>query len=169
MNAGLLLLAFVAFQRGLELIYARRNTRRLMARGAVEVAPRHYPVMVALHAAWLGGLFWLAPGRPAAPALILLYAIVQVGRLWVLFTLKDRWTTRIVVLPGAPLVREGPYRFVDHPNYIVAALEIALLPSVFGLWEYALLFTLANAALMAVRIPAEDRALRASGGRSPAP
>ncbi len=114
---------------------------------------------VALRAAWLGALWWLAPSRPIAPLWLALFFLIEIGRLWVLASLGERWTTRIIVLPDAPLVRRGPYRFVDHPNYLVVVAEILVLPLAFGLWRTALVFTLLNAVLLAVRIRAENRAL----------
>jgi methyltransferase len=160
MSAGIALLAFVTLQRLGELAWARRNTARLLARGAVEAAPEHYKLMVLMHGAWLLGLWLLASGRPVDPRWALIYAMLQAGRAWVLVSLGERWTTRILVLPGAPLVRRGPYRFMNHPNYVVVAAEIAVLPLAFGLAWYAAVFSLLNAAALAVRIPAEDRALR---------
>jgi methyltransferase len=154
------ILALVTVQRLGELILANRNTRRLLALGAKEFGRGHYPAMIALHVAWLGSLWLIAPGRAVNALLLALYLIVQLGRVWAVASLGDRWTTRIIVLPGAPLVRRGPYRFVRHPNYIVVSLEIALLPLVFGLWLQALIFTLLNAAMLAVRIRAENNALR---------
>jgi methyltransferase len=154
------LLAFVTVQRLAELVLAQRNTRRLLAQGAFEAAPEHYPLIVALHAAWLAGLWLLAPARPPDPWLVGVYALLQAGRLWVLATLGERWTTRIIVLPGAPLVQTGPYRFLSHPNYWVVAAEILVLPLVFGLAGFALLFTLLNAAALTIRIRAEEKALR---------
>jgi methyltransferase len=153
------LLTFVTVQRLAELVLARRNTRRLLARGAVEAAPEHYPLIVALHAAWLIGLWLLAP--PIAPDiyLVAIYLLQQVGRIWVLATLGERWTTRIIILPGAPLVQKGPYRFISHPNYWVVAAEILILPCVFGLFGFALVFTLLNAAILTIRIRAEGKAL----------
>lgn len=153
------ILAFVTLQRLGELVLARRNTARLLAGGAVERASGHYPYMVALHAAWLAGLWVLAPGRPANLALLATYAVLQVLRVWVLATLGPRWTTRILVLPGAPLVRRGPYRFLSHPNYLVVVGEIALLPLMFDLVWYAVLFSALNALVLAVRIRAENDAL----------
>ena len=153
------ILAFVTLQRLGELVLARHNTNRLLAAGAVERAPGHYPYMVALHAAWLAGLWPLAPGRPVDPLLLAAYAGLQVLRVWVLATLGPRWTTRILVLPGAPLVRAGPYRFLRHPNYVVVAGEMALLPLMFGLDWYALLFSALNALVLTVRIRAENAAL----------
>jgi len=153
------LLTFVTLQRLVELPIARANTKRLLAAGGHEVAPGHYPLLVALHASWLLTLWWLAPGRAINLALLALFALVEFGRFWVLRTLGTRWTTRIIVVPGEQLVASGPYRFVDHPNYWVVAAEIALLPLVFGLWPVALIFSLLNAAVLTIRIRAENRAL----------
>ena len=154
-----LLLALVTLQRLGELFLAAYNTRRLKARGAYEVAPGHYPLIVLLHAAWLAGLWWLAWDRPPNIPLGVLFLGLEALRVWVLTSLGDRWTTRIIILPGVPLVRRGPYRFIPHPNYAVVCAEIALLPLVFGLWAYALIFTTLNAAILFVRIRAENRAL----------
>jgi methyltransferase len=159
MTIGALILAFVTLQRLAELVIARRNTARLLARGAYEVAPGHYPLIVAVHTLWLAALWWLAPGKPIVWPLIALFAVLQAGRLWVLATLGERWTTRIILLPGAPLVASGPFRFVSHPNYLVVVGEIAVLPLAFGLWQVALVFTLLNAAVLAIRIRAENSAL----------
>lgn len=153
------LLLFVTAQRLGELVIARRNTSRLLAQGAFEAAPEHYKLMVLMHAAWLGGLWLLAPELPPNPLLVMVYALLQAARLWVLATLGERWTTRIIVLPGAPLVKSGPYRFVSHPNYWVVVAEIAVLPAVFGLYLFALVFTLLNAAILTIRIRAEEHAL----------
>jgi methyltransferase len=153
-------LAFVTLQRVGELVLARRNTQRLLARGAFEAAPEHYPLIVLVHAAWLLGLWILAPAIHPNPVLITVYGLLQVARLWVLATLGERWTTRIIVLPGAPLQRAGPYRFVSHPNYCVVAAEILLLPCAFGLIWFAAIFSLLNAAVLTIRIRAEERSLR---------
>ena len=153
------LLAFVTLQRLVELPVARANTVRLLAAGGREVAPGHYPLIVALHAGWLATLWWLAPGLPLHLGFLALFALIELARIWVLRTLGPRWTTRIIVVPGEQLVVRGPYRFVDHPNYVVVAGEIAVLPMVFGLWQVALLFSILNAALLTVRIRAESAAL----------
>ncbi len=150
----------VAAQRLGELAYARRNTKHLMAAGGVEHGARHYPLMVALHGGWLAALIALVP--PDAPpgwGLLGGYALLQVGRLWIIVSLGARWTTRVIALPGAPLVRRGPYRFLRHPNYLIVALEIPLLPLAFGAWQIALGFGAANLALLAHRIRVEARAL----------
>jgi methyltransferase len=162
MTAGAIILALVTLQRLSELVIARRNTNRLLARGAYEVAPGHYPLIVAVHACWLLTLWWLAPGKPVIWPLVALFVLLQLARLWVLATLGARWTTRIIVLPEAPLVRSGPYRFLSHPNYAVVVAEIAVLPLAFGLWEVALAFSLLNAAVLLIRIRAEGRALQPS-------
>ena len=159
MIAAILLLGFVTLQRLGELWLARRNTRRLLARGAHEVAPEHYPLIVLLHAAWLLGLWWLAWDDRVHPLWLGAYALLQVMRGWILGSLGERWTTRIIVLPGAPLVRRGPYRWLPHPNYLLVVGEIAVLPLVFGLEAYAVVFSLLNAAVLTVRIRAEHRAL----------
>jgi len=154
------ILAFVTLQRLAELAIARRNTRRLLARGAYQVGAGHYPLIVVLHGAWLAGLWWLALGRPLIWPFAAAYFLLQPLRLWVLASLGGRWTTRIIILPGAPLVRSGPFRLLRHPNYAIVVAEIALLPLAFGLWEMAVVFSLLNAAILAIRIRAEERALR---------
>jgi methyltransferase len=156
---NLVILVLVTAERLAELALARSNTKRLLAQGAREHASGHYPLIVALHAAWLGTLWWLAPSRPVDGFWLALFALLEVGRVWVLTSLGRRWTTRIIILPGAPLVQRGPYRFIDHPNYAVVVAEIAVLPLAFGLWRTAFVFSLLNAGLLAVRIREENRAL----------
>lgn len=162
MKLSILILALVTAQRLGELVVARRNTRALLARGGVERGAAHYPVIVSLHAAWLTGLWMLAWNRPASLPWLGAYGAIEVLRAWTLASLGARWTTRIIAVPGERLVRRGPYRFVPHPNYIVVCAEIAVLPLVFGLTAYALVFSLLNAAVLSVRIRAETAALRAS-------
>ena len=157
--AAVAILGFVTLQRLVELRLADRNSRRLLAEGAVEHGRGHYAFIVALHMLWLAALWWWAPGRPVDFPLLALFAFLQLGRIWVIATLGERWTTRIIVKPGAPLVRSGPYRLLNHPNYAIVTLEIAVLPLIFGLWEIALIFSLLNAAILAIRIRAENRAL----------
>lgn len=168
-----LLVALVAVQRLAELRVSRRHERALRARGAVEAGAGHYPVMVALHALFLvacAAEVWLLE-RPFVPwlgwpALAVLLA-AQGLRYWTLSTLGERWTTRVLVPPGEPPVTAGPFRFVRHPNYLAVALEIAALPLIHTAWLTALLFSLANAALLRVRIGVEERAL-SEGVRSSA-
>lgn len=157
------ILGLVTLQRLGELVLSRRNTERLLAQGAREAAPGHYPLIVALHAAWLVGLWYLAVWRPGASVSwgwLAVFVVLQGLRVWVLATLGPRWTTRIIVLPGAPLVREGPYRFVSHPNYCIVAAEILVLPLCFGLMWYGIVFAGLNALVLWIRIRAEAAALR---------
>lgn len=168
LDAARLVVLLVALQRLGELVLARRNTTRLLAEGAVEHASAHYPVIVALHAAWLVTLAVAAPG-PVDPWWLAAFLVLQAGRVWVLASLGRYWTTRIVTLPRAPLVRRGPYRWISHPNYLVVALEIPVLALALGLPWAALGFGAANAAVLAWRIRAEDRALAARRGIAAGP
>ena len=165
MTLASIILALVTLQRLGELVLARRNTKRLLARGAIEVGTDHYPLLVAMHAAWLIALW--AYGRDQDVNLIALavFVALQGLRVWILATLGPRWTTRIIVLPGQPLVASGPYRYFSHPNYAVVAAEIAVLPLALHLPALALIFTLLNAAVLIVRIRAEARALSDGSGQ----
>jgi methyltransferase len=157
------ILGLVTLQRLGELVLSRRNTERLLAEGAREAAPGHYPLIVALHAAWLVGLWYLAvwqPGVGVSWAWLAVFVMLQGLRVWVIAALGPRWTTRIIVLPGAPLVREGPFRFVSHPNYCIVAAEILVLPLCFGLMWYGIVFSVLNALVLWIRIRAEEAALR---------
>jgi len=157
----LLVLALVAAQRISELYLAMRNTRALLARGGVEVGAGHYPAIVAVHSLWLAALLWWVFTHETVVSwpLLAVYLALQPLRWWVIRTLGSYWTTRIITVPGAPLITGGPFRFVRHPNYIVVALEIAVLPLAFGAWPLTLAFSLANAAVLAVRLRAEETAL----------
>ena len=159
MIPGLAILAFVTLQRLFELWLSRRNTRRLVARGGVERGASHYPLIVAVHVLWLAALWWLAPGRPIALAWLALFILAEAARIWVFAALRDRWTTRIILVPGETLVKRGPYRFADHPNYLVVVAEILIVPMIFALWQVALIFSLLNAAVLAIRIREENRVL----------
>lgn len=154
--AGLLLLA--TLQRLIELVIANRNTRALLAEGAYEVGRGHYPAIVFLHTAWLAVLwaFFLFDLAVFQPWAAIAYLLVQGLRLWTLLSLGRYWTTRIIVVPDAPLVRKGPYRFIRHPNYLVVVLEIALLPLALGSWPIALGFSIVNAIVLAWRIRTEN-------------
>jgi methyltransferase len=163
MTLSILILALVTLQRVAELALAQRNTHRLLARGAVERGAEHYPIMVGLHAAWLAGLWWWGWNRPPDLGWLAVYVVLQGFRIWTVASLGERWTTRIIVLPGAPLVRRGPYRFMPHPNYAIVAAEIAVLPLVFHLVAYAAVFSALNASILWLRIRTESRALTAAG------
>jgi len=168
-TAAEILLVLVVAQRAAELLLSWHNTRRLKERGAIEIAARHYPVMVAVHASWLVSLFVLGHDRSLNMFALAVYLALQGFRFWVMRTLGARWTTRIIVLPGAPLVSAGPYRYLSHPNYAVVAGEVATLPLVLGLPWIAIVFTVLNAAVLSIRIRAENRALQsARAATSPA-
>ena len=163
-------LLLVALQRAAELALAARNTRRLRAQGAVEIDRPGYPWLVVLHGSWLSSLYLGLPAAaPAAWPLLAAYAGLQLVRLWVIASLGRFWTTRILVLPGVPLVDTGPYRFLRHPNYLVVAAEIAVLPLAFGAITIALCFSAATAVLLARRIAIEERALAPLRRPIPAP
>jgi methyltransferase len=155
-----IIIALVAAQRLAELIYAERNTRALLARGAVEIGRAHYPLIVAVHATWLIAIVALLP-RDGRVNFILLavFVVLQGLRVWVLATLGPYWTTRIITLPDAPLVRRGPYRLLRHPNYAVVIGEITVLPLVFGEVWVAAVFTILNAAVLTLRVRQENEAL----------
>lgn len=161
MTLTVLVLAFVTLQRLGELVIARRNTARLLENGAIEVAPDHYKLIVGLHTLWLTGLWYLALARGLTPDLLLLaaFVVLQGLRVWVLATLGPRWTTRIIVVPGEQLIARGPYRYLSHPNYWIVIGEIIVLPLVFGLLWFGIVFSILNLAILWVRIRAENKAL----------
>jgi methyltransferase len=161
--------ALVTVQRLFELVLARRNERRARARGAVERGQRHYLLIVALHTLWLvstlvEGLL-RGPELPAFwPIPLALFLLVQPLRYWAIFSLGERWNTKILVLPGEKPIRRGPYKYLDHPNYVVVVVEILTFPLIFGAWITALVFTVLNAAILSVRIREENRALSEFSG-----
>ena len=158
------LVGFIVAQRLAELAYAARNTRRLKSRGAVEAGAGHYPLVVALHAAWLAALVLMVPPETAVNLPLLgVFAALQAARAWVIASLGERWTTRIIVVTGTPLVTRGPYRFLRHPNYAVVCGEIAVVPLMFGAWDIALAFSALNWVLLRHRIRVEDAALGLTG------
>ena len=159
MGEGGWLVGFLIVQRLAELALAQWNTARLRAEGGVEFGASHYPLMVALHALWLLGLWVYGHDRGVDPFWFVIFILLQAGRLWVIASLGRRWTTRVIVLPGAAAVARGPYRWLRHPNYAVVILEIAVVPLALGLPVFALLFSLANTALLAYRIGVENQAL----------
>jgi methyltransferase len=159
----------VAVQRLLELVLARRNERRARARGAIERGQRHYFLIVALHTLWLvstlvEGLL-RGPDIPAFwPVPLALFLLVQPLRYWAIFSLGERWNTKILVLPGEKPIRRGPYRYLNHPNYVVVVVEILTFPLIFGAWITGLVFTVLNAAILSLRIREENRALSEFSG-----
>jgi len=164
--AGVML---VAVQRLLELWYSRRNERRLRARGAVERGSGHFPAMVAIHTLWLvstliEGLL-RGPEPPVWwPVPLAAFLLVQPLRYWAILTLGVNWNVRVLVVPGGKLVKNGPYRYFPHPNYVVVAVEVLTFPLIFGAWITAVVFSLLNAALLYLRIRTENRALKEVSG-----
>lgn len=154
------ILAFVIAQRLGELVLARANAQRLLARGGREVGRGHYPLFIVLHASWLVAIAATTPldAQPIWP-LVGVFFVLQALRVWVIATLGRYWTTRIITVDGAPLVRHGPFRLVRHPNYWVVAGEIAVLPLAFGAWEIAVIWSILNALLLRHRIAVEAAAL----------
>ena len=159
------LVAIVALQRLWELGVSKRNLRALKARGAIEVGSGHYPWMVLLHASFLVSCVaevWLfdRPWEPYVAAVALTALAAALGlRWWTLRTLGERWTTRVVVVPGEDLVVAGPYRWLRHPNYVVVVTELAAIPLVHCAWISALVFSIANLVLLRERIQVEEAAL----------
>jgi methyltransferase len=156
---NLVILGMILVQRLGELWLSNRNTKRLLAAGAHEVGAAHYPFMIVIHGLWLGALWWYAPWQPINWFWLSIFILLQAARIWMFFSLGQRWTTRIIILPAAPLVCKGPYRYVDHPNYLIVVGEIASLPLAFGLWKVALFFSVLNAAILVIRIRQENHAL----------
>jgi methyltransferase len=160
MKIAYAILAFVVVQRVGELMYASRNTRNLIARGGIEYGQRHYPLIVVLHASWLVAIAFGIHRDPAVRVFPLIcFVLLQALRVWVLATLGRRWTTRVITIPGAPLVHRGPYRFLSHPNYLVVIGEMAVLPLVFGQITNAILFSALNGAVLTWRVRVENAAL----------
>jgi methyltransferase len=162
------LLSVIACERLAELVVSARHAKALLRRGGVEYGFRHFPVMIALHVALIAGcvLEPLLGHRAFIPALGWTMLAVTVAanalRWWCIATLGERWTARVIVLPGAPLVRSGPYRWFAHPNYVAVIVEGAALPLAGSAWITACAFTVLNAALLTVRIRCEAGALAAA-------
>lgn len=160
MTTASIILVLVTLQRLSELLIARRNTAGLLAKGAVEHGASHYPVMVLLHASWLAGLWWLGWNAAIVWPFMMLYIALQAFRIWILATLRSRWTTRILTVPNEILVATGPYKYIRHPNYLLVLMEVPLLPLAFGLTWFAMLYGLLNICMLAWRIRIEEQALK---------
>ena len=165
MRFATVILALVTLQRLGELVLARHNTRALLARGGIEVGAWHYPLIVAVHAAWLIALWMFGRDQDVDLLALALFVVLQGVRVWVLATLGPRWTTRVIILPDEKLVTPGPYRYLSHPNYAVVVGEIAVLPLALHLPFVAVVFTVLNAIVLAIRIRTEMRALATVSAR----
>jgi len=167
------LIAIIAIQRLAELAISRRNIRHLRARGGFEVGRDHYPWMVAFHSAFLIAClaevwFFARPWRPAVAAVsLVVLALAQTLRLWTLRTLGERWTTRVIILPGESLVTQGPFHWIRHPNYLVVIAEIAAIPMVHFAWLTAVVGSVANAMILKTRIKVEEAAWQRSSSIPP--
>lgn len=164
------ILVYTILQRTSEVLIARRNTKKLIAKGAIEFGGSHYSLMVAMHAAFFVSMlveYFFTDPTEAHTLLLIFFAISQAIRFWIMRVLGERWTTRVLVIKAEKLVSRGPYRYLAHPNYLVVAIEILVLPLAFGLWRTAIVFSLLNAImLLAIRIPAEREALDWSQDRT---
>ncbi|MFC4290939.1 isoprenylcysteine carboxyl methyltransferase family protein [Sphingorhabdus arenilitoris] len=157
---AILVIGYLIVQRLGELIYARRNTRRLLAEGAVEHGAGHYPLFILLHGGWIIAIAFLASPALSPPFLLLTgFIFSQIFRIWTLASIGRWWTTRIISAPHFPRVKRGPYRFLPHPNYAVVVAEIALVPLLLGAPWVAGFFTVLNAALLWWRIRTENAVL----------
>ena len=156
---ALVFLGFIIAQRLSELVIAKRNTKRLLDKGAVEVGAEHYPFMVALHTAWILCLIVFGYDAQVSFIWLALFVVLQGMRVWILYSLGERWTTRIIVLQE-PLVREGPFSWMRHPNYVLVVAEIFVAPMVLGLWWLALVFSILNALMLYVRIKVEEQNIK---------
>jgi methyltransferase len=154
--AALLVLA----QRGLEELHSQRNTRVLIAEGAVEAGRGYYPVVAVTHLAWIASIFFLIPAEaPVIWPLLVLFLLLQIVRYWAIGALGRYWTHRIITHSGAPVVRAGPYRWLKHPNYAVTLAETLLLPWVCGAFALGVIMTAVWAAVIRYKIELEDAAL----------
>ncbi len=159
-TSAALFLVFIIIQRLSELVLAKRNTAQLMARGATEIGASHYPIIVALHTAWILALVWFGYDKNVMYGWLVAFALLQVLRVWILKSLGERWTTRIIIL-NEPLVVRGPFRFLKHPNYTLVVAEIFVAPMVLGLFWVAIIFSVLNAGVLFMRISIEEKALSA--------
>jgi methyltransferase len=150
----------ILFQRGLEEFHSQRNTQRLFEQGAHEEGREYYPVVAAAHLCWVASLAFLIPGNaPVHIPLLILFLALQPLRYWIIATLGRYWTHRIITLPGAPIVTQGPYRFVRHPNYALTLAETLLLPVAFGQPALGVIFTAIWGAVLHYKILLEDQAI----------
>ena len=150
----------ISLFRIIELVYSNQNCKRLIARGGKEYGRSHYYLFFLIHTAWIGSIFFFVSGeiQPNLP-LLFLFVILQILRVWVILTLGPYWSTRVISHEKFPVVTNGPYRWMKHPNYAIVACEIFVIPLIFGSWAIAIIFSILNAILLYYRINVETRAL----------
>ena len=165
MPALYLVVGFLILQRLAELVLERRNRWALAAQGAVEVPQPYYRALVVLHVGWLAALLLTIDAQtPVSLPLLGVFALLECGRAWVIATLGPRWTTRLIVLPGAERIRSGPYRYVDHPNYVIVCGEMAVVPLMFDAWILAVCALALYLPLLRRRLQDENAALAEAYG-----
>lgn len=166
MTIFLIVLCAVVIQRFIELSYSKRNERLLKSKGAIEYGREHYPLIVLMHALFFVSMFveFFFSGRNKELNILnylflVIFILLQFARIWVLISLGENWSTRILHVPGSKLVKKGPYKFLRHPNYIIVTGEIFCLPMMFNLYITAIVFSLINLILLGIRIKKENEAL----------
>jgi methyltransferase len=160
-----IIIAIVIIQRLVELIIANRNEKWMRSQGAFEAGAVHYPIMVTMHIAFFISLLVevFVTNKPLSPLwipLLSLFLIAQIARVWCLASLGTFWNTKIIILPGADVVKKGPYKFIRHPNYVIVATELLVLPLIFSAYFTAIVFSFLNIWMLSVRIPVEEKALK---------
>ena len=160
-----IVISIVVLQRLIELFVAKRNEKWMLSQGAFEVGATHYPIMVMMHVAFFVSFLLevVVLGRTLSPFWILLlgiFLLTQAARIWCLLSLGKFWNTKIIILPGAAVVRRGPYKWLRHPNYLIVSIELLTLPLLFDAYFTAILYSLLNVWMLSVRIPAEEKALK---------
>ena len=158
-------ITIVIIQRLAELIIAKRNETWMRNQGAFEAGARHYPIMVTMHVMFFVSLLLevVIVNRPLSPIWVVflsVFLVAQVARIWCLTSLGKFWNTKIIILPGADVVKKGPYAFIRHPNYVIVTTELLVLPLIFSAYFTAILFTMLNIWMLSVRIPTEEKALK---------
>jgi methyltransferase len=161
----LALFSLIILQRLMELRIAKRNETWMKAQGAIEFGSRHYRYLVLMHLCFFISLLTekiaLNKGMsPLWPVIFGIFLLAQTVRVWALLSLGRFWNTKIIVLPNAEVVLNGPYRYIKHPNYLVVAVELAVIPLLFGAYLTAIIFSIVNAIMMFIRIPEEEYALQ---------
>lgn len=156
--------SFVVLQRLGELVIAKKNEKGMKEKGAIEFGQLHYQFMVLMHVMFfvvliLEVLIFNKQVSRFWPILFSVFLLVQAGRIWALTSLGEFWNTKIIVLPDAYPIKRGPYRYLKHPNYVIVIIELLLIPLLFNAYMTSVIFTVLNGCLLAIRIPAEERAL----------
>ncbi len=159
------MIGLLIIQRLTELRLAKQNEQKARAAGAKEYGAEHYPLFFVLHIGWFVG--WISEAiirgiHPTRlwPLWFCFFSVAQLLRYWAITTLGSAWNTRVLIIPNQPRIQGGPYRFMDHPNYLAVIIELAMVPLMFRAWITTTIASIFNAILLlGIRIPAEERAL----------